>query len=680
MSLSVNEIDEEKKYLKQTQEVINGIIFDLEKWIDQRVEHVDEFKKYFWENINGMDSAERLGTIYETNLEIGFANENIKRYLKFKKAATNPYFGRIDFTDKHEKLKIYIGLSGVEHDSKFYIFDWRAPISSLYYNYGPGKASYISPGGLVEGEIGLKRQFKIENGQMVWCLEADLNIVDEYLQEILAQSSSDKMKTIVNTIQQEQNQIIRNLDDRYLIVQGTAGSGKTSVAMHRIAFLLYSEKRLSSKNILIFSPNDVFTEYISNVLPDLGENNTLQTTFSDFAKAYINEFSHLESFSAFIERYYSSNLQNDEENEIIKFKLSDEFKNLLDNYITSIRSEASFVTDLIVEDRICSKQYLNNLLKNRYNDLSLVETIERLAEDVCISYDITSKQKSRAVLLGLKKNLNFKLNYVDLYKKFLSSDKVCQSLNINLKNQLNDKNLLNYEDLLGLLYLKLSIQGFPVDRQIKQIVIDEVQDYSILQLSIIRKIFANSSFTILGDINQTINPYYKYDSMSDMGILFENKAKFIELTKTYRSSQEIIEFTNKILGIDINAIRRNNNIPVEIKESSGADAVKNIRDDILRMKSRKMNTIAVITKNSEEAESIYNGLKQHIKEISLITKDDNKLSNKIMVVPSYMSKGLEFDAAISYCGTDNLYLEKDKYLFYVVCTRAQHNLIVYNQK
>ena len=331
MNLTPEQLSEEKEYLEKVMEVLKELCDKHSDSIDSQIDSIQELKKYIWDNIYELDDMEVAGEMYNVNTNVGYANKRIADLHQLKRSLYSPYFGRIDFKrDKSRSnriQKIYVGLNGISKDLEHYVFDWRTPIASLFYNYGIGKVSYEAPAGTITGEVSLKRQYKIANGKLERCFDSDLNIDDEYLQEILSNASSDKMTNIVKTIQKEQNEIIRNLIDRYLIVQGIAGSGKTSVAMHRIAYLLYAEKDLTSNNVLIFSPNDVFSEYISNVLPELGEENVLQTTFSDFAKSYIKDYKQLESFTEFIERYYKNEDFDDEEFKTIKYKLSNEFKN-----------------------------------------------------------------------------------------------------------------------------------------------------------------------------------------------------------------------------------------------------------------------------------------------------------------------------------------------------------------
>ena len=685
MNLTPEQLDEEKKYLKATLEVINELVDKNSSSINDQMDSINELKKYIWDRLPELDDMEIAGGMFDVNTNVGYTNERISNLHKLKRSLISPYFGRIDFksvsSSREDDRKIYIGLNGISKDFQYYVFDWRTPIASLFYNYGTGEASYDAPVGTVKGEITLKRQYKIVDGKLQRCFESDLNIDDEYLQEILSTSSSEKMTNIVNTIQKEQNEIIRNVVDKYLIVQGIAGSGKTSVALHRIAYLLYAEKNLTSNNVLIFSPNNVFSEYISDVLPELGEDNVLQTTFSDFSKAYIKDYKDIESFTEFIERYYKTETVDEEEFKTAKYKLSDVFKILLDKAIADYKKSLSFKQGVSINGNFVSKEELDELFSQKYSRLSIPERFDLLSESLCDIGGVSYKKYGKTVRKKLRELLNGELRLIDLYNSILTSEGFRQEANISGCYALKKGGKLNFEDLLPLLYLNFEINGYPNGNHIKHVIIDEAQDYTLLQLEMLKKIFGKASFTILGDIHQTINPYYMYDSLNKINDIFDNKGRYIELNKTYRSSEEIIDYTNNILGID-NAcsVRKANSIPVTLEDVDRDELADHLKLEIDRMKSRGMKRIAIITKNSEQTADIYEELKYIIDGISLVDESIEHGIGEIVVLPSYIFKGLEFDGVIVYTDKEHYYQDKDRYLFYVVCTRAQHSLTVYNQK
>lgn len=670
MALSNNDIKQEKDYLEFATEEISKKIDILGKEIHVKNEKITEFKKVLWENRGSIDGVEMQTELMSSQLEANFVLTKMNYYRKLLKLEYSPYFGRIDFKeDNLDTRKVYIGIANVEKDLNYIIYDWRSPIASLFYDYSKGKAKYTAPDGEIKGEILLKRQYKIEGKKLLRVFDNNLNIVDDMLQEVLSSSSSDKMKNIVNTIQQEQNEIIRNISNKNLIVQGIAGSGKTSVALHRIAFLLYKIKNLKSSNVLIFSPNKIFSEYISNVLPELGEENTSETTFSEFASHYIKEFKSVESFSGFIEKYYT-NKRDDED--LIRFKLSNKMIKVIENYVQEIDKNIKIIDNIETKFSLIEKEYLNYLLKDRYNKMPIFERIDYMAEHLCNKLGLTSKKDKISITKKIKEVLSIKPDYKKLYKDLFISNSFIDSFNKSINLKLNSK-VINYDDALCFIYLKGLLNGFPYSNLIKQVVIDEAQDYNEMQYIILTKIFKRASFTLLGDVNQTINPYQKYDSLEVLKNLLDGNTKYVELSKTYRSSKEIIEFTNKILNLKhVSAIRKEESVPV-IKR----DDDKYLKNDINYLKN-KYKSLAIITKDMLDAIRLYDLLKDDYKDISLVTNNSSKFNRNLIIIPSYLSKGLEFDSVISYTSKNNLYTKKEKYLYYVVLTRCQHELIVYN--
>ena len=670
MALSKDELKLEENYLENTSKEISNQIDVLGKEIHVKKEKLTEFRKVLWEDKGSIDASEMQTGLMSSEFEASFMLMKMDYYRKLLKIEYSPYFGRVDFTENGRDLrKVYIGLANVEKDLDYIVYDWRSPIASLFYDYGIGKAKYEAPEGEIKGDISLRRQYKIENNKLVRVFDNDLNVVDECLQEVLSEKSSDKMKNIVNTIQEEQNEIIRNTKNKHLIVQGIAGSGKTSVALHRIAFLLYKIKNLRSSNVLIFSPNNVFSEYISDVLPELGEENTGETTFHDFAINYIKEFKSVETFTDFIEKYYTKNEPNEE---FVRFKLSNKMIPIIEGYVKEIEDKIMITNDIETKFDTIEKDYLNYLLKERYNKMPLFSRIELMAEHLCNKLGLSIGKMKRTFIKNIKESINIKPDYRKLYaelyisKSFVSVYKCEENIKLNIKK-------INYEDALCFIYLKGLLNGFPYSNLIKQIVIDEAQDYNEMQYVILSKIFKRASFTILGDVNQTINPYQKYETLEVLTNILNDNSKYVELNKTYRSSKEIIEYTNKILGLKhISAIRRESNIPVKFR-----DDIKYLINDINNLKD-KYKSLAIITKDKEDAIMLYDFLKQQINEISLMEDKDKKFNKNLVIVPSYLAKGLEFDSVISYTSKDNMYTKKERYLYYVVATRCQHELIIYN--
>lgn len=665
MKIEREEFERERNYLNKTVSLIRKKISKLGQELFDDDSKVLEFKKLIWDTHTEMDPNEMRSMMAESDLQVSTMQSKGNYLQRLFRIQNKPYFGSIRFKEEgsEEEDNIYIGITHVEDKLDYYVHDWRSPICSMFYDYETGPASYKAPSGIIKGNIIKKRQYIIEDAELKHIFDNDLNISDSLLQEVLAEESSDKMKNIVNTIQEEQNKVIRNTEDKNLIVEGIAGSGKTSVALHRIAFLLYRIPNLTSSNVVVFTPNKVFSEYISNVLPELGEDNTYDMTFYDLLCQNINEYKDIENFTDFISRYYKGNVDN---YDIIKYKQSDEIIKDINNYINNLLSTIKFNNKLEYDNFIeIDTEELNNMLNYKYNRFPLFERIKEISKRIASNNYEGSTKNASSIEKKLKELLNIKLDLKDIFNNFYQSEYS------KYKDKVNDK-YLYYEDACIFLYIKSLLVGFNTNHVIKEIVIDEAQDYNKLQYLIIKKTFKTSNYTILGDTNQTINPYYKYDSLEELTSIFES-SKYITLTKTYRSTGKIIDYTNKILGLNhVTAIRNDKASDIIFR----SNITKNdFLTDINNLKNTS-KSIAIITKNDSEAEEIYNLLKDDL-DIMLIDGFGH-IKRDLVVVPSYVAKGLEFDSVIIYTDEDNKYQEKDKYLFYVACTRAQHNLIIYN--
>ncbi len=665
MKIEREEFERERNYLYKTVSLIRKKISKLGQELFDDDSKVLEFKKLIWDTHTEMDPNEMRSMMAESDLQVSIMQSKGNYLQRLFRIQNKPYFGSIRFKEEgsEEEDNIYIGITHVEDKLDYYVHDWRSPICSMFYDYETGSASYKAPSGIIKGNIIKKRQYIIEDAELKHIFDNDLNISDSLLQEVLAEESSDKMKNIVNTIQEEQNKVIRNTEDKNLIVEGIAGSGKTSVALHRIAFLLYRIPNLTSSNVVVFTPNKVFSEYISNVLPELGEDNTYDMTFYDLLCQNINEYKDIENFTDFISRYYKGNVDN---YDMVKYKQSDEIIKDIDSYINNLLSTIKFNNKLEYDNFIeIDTEELNNMLNYKYNRFPLFERIKEISKRIASNNYEGSTKNASSIEKKLKELLNIKLDLKDIFNNFYQSEYS------KYKDKVNDK-YLYYEDACIFLYIKSLLVGFNTNHIIKEIVIDEAQDYNKLQYLIIKKTFKTSNYTILGDTNQTINPYYKYDSLEELTSIFES-SKYITLTKTYRSTGKIIDYTNKILGLNhVTAIRNEKASDIIFRNN----ITKNdFLTDINNLKTTS-KSIAIITKNDSEAEEVYNMLKDDL-DIMLIDGFGH-IKRDLVVVPSYVAKGLEFDSVIIYTDEDNKYQEKDKYLFYVACTRAQHNLIIYN--
>ena len=665
MSISKEELIKEKKKLQD-------VLVKLDEELDQvssdlflKEEELISFRKLNYQDKASFDSAEFNQIMTADELEAFRVLSKRKYYKSLINIKDKPYFASFIYQDKEgNTYDIYMALTYLkDKDYDNILYDWRSPICSLFYDYEIGPCQYQVDDYIHEGKLLKKRQYIIENRNLMGVFDNSLNIDDELLQKVIAASDNEKMKNIVNTIQAEQNRIIRNLDDHNLIVQGIAGSGKTSVALHRIAFLLYRINNLRSNNVLIFSPNKIFSEYISNVLPELGEANTLETTFSDYLSYFLKEYKCIESFPAFISKYYKGDKS---ELEIIKYKQSREIIKDLDHYIDYLTHNFNITKDITL-DKIneVSKHELEFLLKDKYSRFPLAERIEEAAKYLSLKYYGTPGKRKGPIRKLIKDSINISLNIKDLYRDFFQSDFVKYKLTIK------PTQMIDYADALLVAYLKGKLFGFPYNNYIKQVVIDEAQDYNYLQYMIIKELFKKADFTILGDVNQNINPYYQYESLLELSEIFTD-SNYLELLKTYRSTKEIIEYTNQILNLDyVNAIKKSNHKDVLIRNVQ--DSKQSLLSDIHNL-TTTYKSLAIITKEDSEALEVYNLLKDDL-NISLLTEDSKEFIKDLVVVPSYIAKGLEFDSVI-IIDKDKSF-KQNKYLYYVACTRAREELVIY---
>ena len=671
MAITGRDFELEEKRLTEVLKLLDDKLAQMGEDIFEDKDKFMEFRRYTWENMRAMDAQELNQATVESEFE---ANKIFMKQNYFKKLfriKDNPYFASVVFEDEDkERYSVYLGLTYLKDDDYGnIIYDWRSPICSLFYDFEVGPCAYAAPGGPVKGNLIRKRQYKIQDRKLLSAFDNSMNIDDDLLQEVLATDSNDKMKNIVNTIQQEQNNVIRNVRDKTLIVSGIAGSGKTSVALHRIAFLLYKINNLTSNDVLIFSPNQIFTEYISNVLPELGEDNTLQTTFNDYLSSNITEFQEVEPFMDFIGKFYSEKVSNPE---LIRYKQSDGIINDINLYVEDFVRKSRVLRDF-TENKVYTvyKDELNDLLHNRYSTLPFFERVDVIAEKLSEANYKGSVKKKPTYKKMIMENSSFVKDYKDIYIGFFSSEFCKIRMNDEEIKKFNKSKIIGYDDALLFVYMKGLLEGFPYEKDIRQVVIDEAQDYNYLQYLIISKIFRNSNFTILGDVNQTINPYYKYDSLDILANIFK-QSKCISLTKTYRSSPEIIEFTNKILGLNhVCAIRKTESVPLIHR----TDSTK-ILEDINYLRE-KYKSVAVITRDNNTAIKLYDELKDVI-PISLLNGQSEEFNKELVVLPAYLAKGLEFDSVVVYSDGESKYLKNEKNLLYVACTRAQHELIVYS--
>lgn len=653
----------------------------------------------------------------------------------------SPYFGRIDFLEEGEKAtdRIYIGIASLmdHQDENFLIYDWRAPISSLYYDYPPGKAEFKTMSGTITGEMSLKRQFVIKQGTIKGMFDTGLTIGDELLQQVLGNQASQQMKNIVATIQKEQNQIIRNEHHKYLIVQGVAGSGKTSAALQRVAYLMYRYRDiLNEDNIILFSPNPLFNSYVSNVLPELGEANMRQTTFLEYLIKKVEEKLTIETpyeqmeymLTAKKDSHYHAKMKS------IEYKSSLAFKKIIDQFIKNLKDKGIVFKDITFRDRIlisknAIEHYFYNiehstsisnslfivlewLLKELQNYQSdefdedwVMEEIEGLDDEEFLDvyeevqeredeedfYDsgleeefLRGKVIERAFDPLKEEILNF--DFVDMfatYQKLYDQWKPQNPPEFwnDIKNltvtEFNDM-FLSWEEATPYIYFKERLLGENTDRSVRYLFIDEAQDYTEFQLAYFKHIFPHTRMTFLGDVNQAILAHT--NKSNPLRADYEGTYEKIELKKSYRSTKQIVEFTKYFSpsGDDIEPFERDGRKPKLIQYNNLSHTNEYLLEAINDLVELENETIAIVCKTFAESKRVYSGLKNEI-SLTLMTETSRNFSKGLLVLPIYLAKGIEFDAVIiPEASKDHYNDEFDQSLFYTACTRAMHDLVMLN--
>ena len=656
------ELEKENDYLKRVLDEINEQKQAQNNQLVVINKERQSFSKHFSDDFYYMDDEEALSE-GDMLAQLDQAEDFTKKQIdRLNRQEYSPYFGRVDFSTEKARNSYYIGVNNLTKlgEDVPLVCDWRAPVSSLFYDYENGEAEYRAPNGTVKGDISLKRQFEIKNKQIIKVFDSAITIGDDILKEVLSKKASKKMKTIVSSIQKEQNKIIRNEKAKTLLVQGVAGSGKTSIALHRVAYLLYQNKNtLKAEDILILSPNTMFSSYISEVLPELGEENMSQMSFYKLAKDEL--------------LFLKKDIQTREENlaEITKnikmlnataYKHTYDFYEALEEYCKAYFNIAFFPTDLKFGNYIIKAEELKKLYYETYKTKSPAIKIEWIIDYIIDKLEINTNINE--IALRLKRIIYpfFKeSNIINIYADFLA--------NIGMKFEFHN-NKIGYDDLAPLLYITNYFLGLTKRKEVKYLIIDEMQDYSFVHYAVFKAIF-DCNKTILGDINQCIE---KIMTNSDLKILAKMlDAEMIELKKSYRSTYEITSFANNIKQIDCEKVERYGGDPEksEICLSQLNDKINQIIND------NDFNSFAILTKDSEEAKQVYMNL-YNITDASLVLSSEEELS-KISIMPSYIAKGLEFDAVIiPFYSSKNYATYLDKNLLYVSSTRAMHKLFLIN--
>ena len=701
----------EEKRLAQTISLAEEQLKQAKEAADKKKSEIIEAKKDVRENtehgITSLYTSDGFEALVELSQYINPVTDKIIDYeeeehkiLLLEKMIKSPYFARIDFKfdDEDEFEKIYIGRSSLRKNSyqEMYVYDWRSPIASVFYRFMTGEAFYDAPCGRVTGELNLKRQYEIKNGTLEYFFDSDVQIVDEFLRQLLSQNTTAKMKAIVETIQHEQDVVIRDMENDLLMVQGVAGSGKTSIALHRAAYLMYQglQTKLSANNIMIISPNSIFEQYISNVLPELGEDNVISSVFEDILSELLNG-RKIQSRNDFLENLIVNSKYKEISRNSIDFKTSSFFREILDQFLIDIPRQWIEFEDVYYEGKcVVSGQILKDKILGR-PETPLGIKLEQLEDYILEQIFGTGKgrgHKEEKNLIKQEIQKFIKIDIVELYKILFSNEAYFYSLLQNSNPSQNIKNIwkytkenleadsLYYDDAIAIAYLYLKIYGTNKYKNIKQVVIDEAQDYYPLQYEIFNFLFSNAKFTILGDMKQTLakkEDISFYEQIQK--ILNKKKSSLIMLDKSFRCTNEILNFSLKFIeqSSQIKSFNRNGDSPKVYIADNSEIFIDEIVKEIKLCQEKGFQSICLICKTEKNSTYLFNKIK-HKLDIQLIKNGSVSDLQGVFILPVYMSKGLEFDTVL-ICDADsqNYHDEDDKNLLYVACTRALHKLSLF---
>ncbi|MGV1069236.1 HelD family protein [Clostridium perfringens] len=611
----------------------------------------------------------------------------------------SPYFGRVTFNDLEfdQKDTLYVGRFGVTPEGSYepVIVDWRAPVASLFYHGSLGEASYTSPDGPIKCDIEGRRQIIVKKGELKGVFDSAIDVKDDILQMVLSNNSSDKLKDVIMTIQQEQDEIIRKERTSNIVVNGVAGSGKTTIALHRVAYLLYNYRKELEDKVLILGPNGIFMEYISQVLPSLGEVGVKQETFASFVLKEMDSELYIMSFDKYLEKILSEDKEFIED---AKYKNSYEIIKDLDNLVKDMDKDYFHVEDVkYFGDLVISKEEIEEMFNKHYEYMPLFRRSEKIKriilskikdkrdEKVWELNEELRKEKEKLTpeeLLIEENNLEFKrkLRIREIVKEVMDSRAKLDSWIsredvLDIYDRFNgNKKEYTINDLAPILYLAIKLEGKKATKDYRHVVIDEAQDYSPLQFKVVRELTGTKYFTVVGDVNQRLIKYSDLAPMMELGKIFDDvNLEIYNLNKSYRSTYEIMEYANKYLDEDrIIPIVRHGKPVEEIEFHNNEELSESIIESLKEFSNEGLESIAIITRDKEELEKVYNLISNKVHLVKFDNEDVLYKGGNV-IIPSYFAKGLEFDGVI-IVDNGSSKDENEDLIKYIMSTRALHRL------
>ena len=675
-----------QEYLSFVLEKLRARLAEISQSLLDGQKEIENMHDYYWQNYTEMDQYgyedydNQQALLHQVNAN----QEQLLLRSRFRKMLDSPFFGRVDFCydgdDEPEIFYIGIGNFAERPGELPLIYDWRSPVSGLFYDFDRGPASYLAPGGEMTGEICSKWQYKIRDGKMIYGFESDVKIDDDILKAELGSNGEVQLKNIIRTIQKEQNAIIRNTKDRILVIQGAAGSGKTSVALHRIAYLLYHDRQnLKSSNILILSPNGVFSDYISHILPELGEENIQEMSFDLFAYRKLQDTAaDCEDRCDQIER----EMRDPKAAERFALKQSQTFVDQMEGFALELEDELMNFSDVSYKSFVKSESEIITLFYDKFADIPLLSRMDAVAEtfideiETLLNRDLPEEE--RIPLIEKFRKMYETMDFYVLYNHFLKKEGYQ-----TLPRRPLEKRKLRYEDVYPVLYLKYRLSRQAERSNIKHLVIDEMQDYSRLQYLIIRRMFS-CKMTILGDRAQTMADQQQ-DVLQFLPGIFGKDLRRIEMRKSYRNTVEIASYAANLIGVTDPELFERHGMPVLKRDVTDLEAALREAVDTLFPDEKTYETAAVIVPDEKTAERAYLILREILaekdfdceKRLSWLNRDSSSFKKGLTVTTFYLAKGLEFDQVFSIFPKD----EKREMMMqaqYIAATRALHELRVYH--
>jgi DNA helicase-2/ATP-dependent DNA helicase PcrA len=679
-------------FLKLVTEKIKNRLEQLEQTIRDVKQDIHAMNDYYWENYTEMDEYgyENYDNQQALKIQVDANRENKKMRDRLEKMLDAPFFGSVSFhfDEEEEEETFYIGIGNFaeRRGAAPLIYDWRAPVSSLFYDYDKGPAFYEAPGGRMEGEVTSKSQYKIRGGRMIYEFESDVKIDYEILQEELGKHGDVKLKNIIRTIQKEQNAIIRNTKDKVMIIQGAAGSGKTSIALHRIAYLLYHDRNnLRSSNVLILSPNSVFADYISHILPELGEENIREMSLDVFAYQELKDtvfdcedrYHQIEKMIQLERESFDSKVMQQvyqDAQQRYHYKQSKEAVGDLEGFLIELEDRIVNFKDITYRKMTMSVQEIMNLFYDKFAGEPLLSRMDAVMERFVDEYETLYQKLPEEELLFLQEKFDRMYVTKDLYVIY---NWFLEEMGFpTLADVEPERRIISFEDVYPMLYLKYRLMQRGANKTVRHLVVDEMQDYSYLQYRILEQLFPCGK-TILGDRAQTVESEQR-DVLTFLPGIFGRDSRIIRMNKSYRNTLEIAEYADAICPIpEIEYFERHGKAVEEVQISDRSEALQHVMEH-LNLSENGFETAAILTLTELEAQEIYQEFIKCGKEVNYIHRDSSAFQKGLTVTTFYLAKGLEFDQVFVMDADSRLTMYQQYQ--YISATRALHELYVYHSQ